>query len=64
MRGCKIGEDELNILCYAGDAAEIAEKENDPQLLQQFNRTAKSLNKVIFASTTKCISTSKIPFRL
>ena len=38
LRGYKMGEKKINILCYADDAVLVAEDENDLQrLLHQFN---------------------------
>ncbi|KAK9887098.1 hypothetical protein WA026_020042 [Henosepilachna vigintioctopunctata] len=64
MRGYKMGDKEISILCYADDAVLIAENEDDLQrLLHQFNLTAKSFNMIISASKTKCMTTSKTPLR-
>ena len=64
LRGYKMGEKKINILCYADDAVLVAENEDDLQrLLHQFNLVAKSFNMVISASKSKCMTTSKTPLR-
>ena len=45
LRGYKVGEKKINLLCYADDAVWVAEHEDDLQrLLHQFNLVAKSFN--------------------
>ena len=64
LRGYKMGDRNVNILCYADDAVLLAESEDDLQrLLHRFNCTAKSFNMTISASKTKCMTTSKTPLR-
>uniref|UniRef100_A0AAR5PIG0 Reverse transcriptase domain-containing protein n=1 Tax=Dendroctonus ponderosae TaxID=77166 RepID=A0AAR5PIG0_DENPD len=52
---------EIKIMCYADDAALLAESEDDLQRL--FNRTANSLNMEISPTKTKCLTTSKTSLR-
>lgn len=64
LKGYKMGNRNITILCYADDAVLVAENEDDLQrLLYRFNCVAKSLNMVISASKTKSLTTSKIPIR-
>ena len=64
LKGYRMGDREIKILCYADDAVLIGESEDDVQkLLQVFNRTAKSLNMNISTAKTKCMTTSKTPLR-
>ncbi|XP_015181515.1 PREDICTED: uncharacterized protein LOC107069067 [Polistes dominula] len=64
LRGYKMGNKEVTILCYADDAVLIAENEDDLQrLLHQFTRTANTVNMKISAEKTKCMTTVKIPIR-
>lgn len=52
-------EKQINILCYADDAARIAESEDNQQLyLDQFNLITRSLNMTILFSKIKCMVTS------
>lgn len=58
MRSYRMGDKEINIICYADDAALVAESEDDLQrLLHQLNRTAKSFNMIIADTKTKCMTT-------
>lgn len=55
LKGYRIGDQDIKILCFADDAVLITESENDIQgLLFQFNKTA---------SKTKRMTTSKAPIR-
>lgn len=64
LKGYKMGNENISILCYADDAVLIAENEDDLQrLLYLFNSIAKSLNMVISVTKTKCLTTSKYPLR-
>lgn len=64
LRGYRMGNRNITILCYADDAVLVAENEDDLQrLLYCFNRVAKTLNMVISTSKTKSLTTSKIPVR-
>lgn len=64
MRGYKMGEQEINLLCYADDAVLIAESEDDLQrLLHQLTTVAKTLKMKISFTKTKCMTTSKMPIR-
>uniref|UniRef100_A0AAR5PIR3 Reverse transcriptase domain-containing protein n=1 Tax=Dendroctonus ponderosae TaxID=77166 RepID=A0AAR5PIR3_DENPD len=64
LKGYKMGDAEIQIMCYADHAALIAEGEDDLQrLLHLFNLKAKSLNMEISPTKTKCLKTSKTPLR-
>ncbi|XP_057654786.1 uncharacterized protein LOC130893037 [Diorhabda carinulata] len=63
-KGLQDGDRNITILCYADDAVLVAKNEDDLQrLLHVFNCTAKSFNKILSTSNTKCITTSKTPIR-
>lgn len=63
-RGYRMGNREIQILCYADDTVLIAEDEDDLQrLLHQFNITAKKFNMKISAEKTKSVVISKEPIR-
>lgn len=48
---------EINIVNYADDAALVAESKDDLQrLLHQFNQAAKSSNRIIADTKTKCMN--------
>ncbi|CAH1276451.1 unnamed protein product [Diabrotica balteata] len=62
--GYRMGNKEIQILCYADDAALIAETEDKLQRLTHiFNTTAKKYTIIISADKTKCMTTSKYPLR-
>ena len=64
LKGFRMGDREIKILCYADDAVLIGKSEDDVQKLKQvFNRTAKSLNMNISTANAKCMTTSKTPLR-
>lgn len=55
-----MGDQKINIICFADDAVLISEKVNDLQkLLHQFNSTAKTLNMNILTNQTKCMTISR-----
>lgn len=63
-RGYRMGNKEIQILCYADDTILIAENEDDLQrLMHQFNITAKKFNMKISAEKTKSVVISKEPIR-
>ena len=64
LKGYRMGDRDIKILCYADDSVLIGESEDDvKKLLQVFNRTAKQLNMNISTAKTKCMTTSKTPLR-
>lgn len=64
LKGYRMGNREIAILCYADDAVLVAESEDDLQrLLHRFNCIAKSFNMIISTQKTKCMTTSKTPLR-
>ena len=64
LKGYKMGNKEVRILCYADDVVLVAESEDDLQrLLHQFNKTAKKFNMVISTAKTKSMTTSKTPMQ-
>ena len=64
LKGYKMGDREIKILCYADDAVLIAESEDELQrLLHQFNTTAKKFKINISVTKTRAMTTSKTPLR-
>ena len=62
LKGYKMGDREIKILCYADDVVLIAESEDELQrLLHQFNTTTKKFKMNI--SVTRAMTTSKTPLR-
>lgn len=63
-RGYGMGNERIQILCYADDTVLIAENEDDLQrLLHIFNTTAKKLNMKISTEKTKSVVIAKEPIR-
>lgn len=64
LKGYKMGDRGVKILCYADDAVLIVENEDDLQrLVHRFNTTAKKFRMNISVSKTKCMTTSRAPLR-
>lgn len=62
--GYKMGNTFFHAVCYADDAALIADSEDNLQrLLHSFNTKAKELNMLINTEKTKCLVISKEPIR-
>lgn len=64
MARYRMARKNINIICYAGDAALLANSEDDLQrMLHQFVRSAGTLHMDMSKQKTKCLTISREPLR-
>ena len=64
LQGYPLGDDNVNMICYADDATLIADNEDDLQrLLNRFSQSCTKFDLNISSKKTKCVIISKEPLK-